>query len=1331
MQRRNFLKTVGSSGLLTLVSPKTIAQALVEASSGVELENAFRNPPMTARAYTWWHWMNGNVTKEGITLDLEAMKKAGLGGFQLFEAGSGIPKGPVESLSKEWLELMRHTIEESDRLGLEFAMHNCPGWSSSGGPWITPELSMQQMTWSELHIAGNQKLTVQLPKPLSKLNYYQDALVLAFPSLKGEGMAISKQLKRITSPQGEVQPETVIGLKPDGFDVQIPNEAKSTYLLFEFEAPVEIQSLTLATSATGGGGDLILEYSNDGSSFQKICTIHGGGGGWGSKGDEVTSVSFQNVRAKYYRLFANGSRHFSYIWFSGAPRFSNWMKKANYRGSGSQPEKGTANLSQEYTIDPKQVVNLTEYMDANGVLTWQAPTGDWTILRIGHSAVGQLNHSAPTAGTGLDCDKFSVAAFDFHFNQMFKNLMPFLEPLARKGKVGLLIDSYEMGMQNWTATLPKEFANRRGYDITSYLPAMTGRVVKDTDTTERYLFDLRRTHADLIRDNYYGRFDTLCKQHGIITYTEPYEGGPFVEMEIGKKLDINMGEFWSGITVLWPNYSLRRTIKLASSIAHIQGEKVVGAEAYTAEPGAGKWQQYPYSMKAIGDWAYTKGLTRFIFHRFAHQPHPTALPGMTMGPWGIHFDRTNTWWDQGAAWLQYIARTQSLLQQGTFVADIAYFNGEEVPVRSLNESELRPALPEGYDYDLIDRDTLLNKVKISNARLQVKGGPAYAVLVLPDKEEMSLELALKLQDLVEQGLILVGLPPKRTLGLGKEDEEQKLQQVVEKIWGGKNGERGLRKGKVYQGTSLEVVLKDKGLAPDFEYTATNAGAAINYIHRKTGDTDIYFIANRRRRSETIIGTFRSNLQPELWNSVDNTISPVPVYEVVNGRTQIPLHLDPAGSVFVVFRSKQATPGWSQVSKEGKPILSLKSSALAPATADTQAVNNFSIAFWVKPEVDIALTGEELFGPQRTDHYALFPSLSEAFATTGAAVGRNGVMIYERQGEEFVDVLSVPVAISGWTHFVLQYQNGIPIVHLNGTKIKAGNASGKKVLPSNGETSQKEGASFYNGEMSQPVLYTKVLNETAIASLFQQGKPKVVPPIVSFGKGKKPELLFWQNGHYQLHGNANNAKSIYIKALPNPIELAGPWKVSFPEGKGAPSQISLKTLHSLHIHPEPGVKYFSGTASYQMSFNAPALSLPNQRLYLDLGQVEVIATIILNGKELGILWKPPFYLDVTDAMRVGENKLEVRVTNLWPNRLIGDEQLPAENEYSKADFPGKFAKLFAGGIKALPDWYIAGKPKPAGGRITFTTWKHYQKDDPLLESGLIGPVVIRTAQGYVV
>lgn len=1221
MKRREFLKLSSATGLVTLITPAGIVQAFMP-SPVTSMQKSFINPPLSSGPYTLWFWMNGQVTKQGITLDLEAMQRVGIGGVFNFDAGTGIPKGSIQYLSPEWFDVKRHALKEAERLGMAFTMHNCPGWSSSGGPWITPELSMKQLTWSETYVTGGKQISINLTAPEKKLDYYRELVVLAYPTLNGE-----------TSPQ----------------------------------PPAKNKNL-----------------------------------------------------------------------------FTDWEKRGNYafNGRGLKDISSTGND----IIDPDKIIDVTQYMNKDGSLNWQAPEGMWTVLRIGFTSIGTLNRSAPDSGIGLECDKYDKAAIKFHFDKMMSSLLPVLGPLAKEGRMGLEIDSWEIGMQNWTAGFEKEFQQRNGYDLVKYLPAMTGRLVGDVDTTERFLWDLRRTQADLLADNYYGTFHELCRQHKIIAYVEPYDRGPMEEMQIGGRADGVMGEYWNGLSSIFQNnYTMRRTIKLASSIAHTNAQKIVGVEGLTAEPQSAKWQEYAFAMKPICDKIFTNGINRIIIHRYAHQPHPTAVPGMTMGAWGIQFDRTNTLWEPNKAWLTYLGRCQDILRQGLFAADLAYFTGEDAGVYTkVNRDELNPVSPAGYDYDVINAETILRKAKIINNRLVLSDGMSYGILVLQQYKTVSLELLKKVYEFINQGVIVIGARPVSAPGLKTHSAEStaEFNTICNELWGNDNAvgitEKQLGKGRLFWGMPLTEIFKAINLKPDFESSSLSGDAPVKYFHRTADDAEIYFITNQRRNEEQVVCTFRvKGKMPQLWDAKNGTIIPAPVFEIVDGRTNVTVTLEPYGSLFVVFKNSLNGDHLKTVMKDNTTVFT--STLFPPVKREVfpDVINNFTISFWAKPEMDVMLSPAFFLEGVKgswTDYYAVYPSsgknlYGEGHAVTGITVGRNGVGLWEHGNDWPVFVAGAKVDISGWAHIAVVYKEGIQSVYVNAIFIDRATNVHQYLHPATGQAFIEEGASYYNGDMTKPVLHKDSLPEDKIKQLASANLPaaaawsRIAEPA---GNGK-PSLLLWQNGKYTFSYASGKTTSAEIRGIEKSVMLSGAWTVSFPPKMGAPAKIILDKLMPLQKHSDEGVKYFSGTAVYSKNFIVKANEIKKgKRLFIDLGRVEVMAEILVNGKSAGILWSRPYVADITDLVKAGTNLLEVRVTNQWVNRLIGDEQKPAVDKYSNEGAGTPFAALSVGAIELLPEWYTKGESKPDNGRVTFTTWKHYQKNSPLLESGLIGPVVLRTA-----
>ena len=940
MDRRTFLKQASAAGLAVVGTPAGLFAARRAADARPDLSEAFLRPPAAAKPQVFWYWMNGNVTRDGITRDLEAMARVGIGGVVNFDGGTLIPKGPVVYLSPEWLELKIHAIREAERLGLEFAMHNCPGWSSSGGPWITPELGMQQLVWTETTVAGGTRVKAALPRPTERFGYYHDVAAIAFPAAPG-----------------------------------------------------------------------------------------------------------------------------------GAPRIADWQKKANVAfGVDGVAASSDATPS---GIAPGAIVDLTARMDAAGVLDWDAPAGKWTVMRFGHTAMGTQNRSAPDTGVGLECDKYSKAAIEFHFDRMMQRLLPVLAPLAAHGQAGLVIDSYEVGMQNWTADFPAEFRSRRGYDLLPWLPAMAGLGVGSAERSDRFLWDLRRTQADLLADNYYGHFAELCHRHGIAAWAEPYDRGPMEELQVGARVDVNAGEFWFGLSSIFQNNkTMRRTPKLAASIAHASGKRIVAAESFTGEPESGRWQEHPFAMKPLGDRIFSEGVNRIAFHRYAHQPHPDAAPGMTMGPWGMHFERTNTWWEQGREYLSYLSRCQALLQHGVFAADLAYVAEEDANrYTKVTRDELDPPAPEGYDYDVVNAETVVNRMSADprgTSRAVLPDGMSYRVLVLQHRGGIGLVLLRKLRELVQGGLVIVGRRPGRSPGLqGGRGDDEEVRRIAAEMWGDIDGgavtEHRFGKGRVVWGQALAAVLASLDLPPDFESSSRSGDAPLVFIHRRSAgndpEADVYFVSNQRRSREEVVCTFRvSGRQPEAWDPVTGAQAPLDVWQAGGGRTRVPLVLGPSGSMFVVFRSP-AAPRATAIDRGGTTLIGTRPFPARARARHERVASTFTIALWAKPENSVMLSTagfmEHVLDPW-TDGYAIYPPPGETLygaghATCGLAIGRNGVAVWEHASRVPVFGFAAPAALAGWTHVALVYRDGVPSIYVNGALAGRGTRS-----PSNRPPGRRRG-----------------------------------------------------------------------------------------------------------------------------------------------------------------------------------------------------------------------------------------------------------------------------------
>jgi hypothetical protein len=1093
-----------------------------------------------------------------------------------------------------------------------------------------------------------------------------------------------------------------------------PSADKPAVLLLEFSAPFEARAISILRKPEiphdlfDGPRDhppfIRLEASADGNNFNFVGNIRCPEL---RAMDTPATMSFAVVTATYYRLVFNSPSWLCEVELHNGPRLGGWPGKTDYThgdGTGETPPVEAALI-----IDPATVIDLSSRMDNKGNLQWSPPvnTYGWTILRVGHTSTGEQCAAHPDAGAGLEIDKFRKEAVDLHFTAFLDKLLERFKPWPGQGLKGITVDSWEAGKQNWTKDFPGAFRSARGYDIVSWMPALTGRITGSVSDTERFLWDVRKTHADLLAANFYGHYRDCCHQRGLEFAAEPYGDGTFDSLQAAQYLDTPMAEFWSRYIYGSDNYS-----RQAASAAHIYGRKVAAAEAFTGMPATAKWTDYPYSLKAEGDYFYTIGINRLVFHTFVHQPYSTGLPGMTMGPFGTHFDRNNTWTEQAYGWTGHLTRAQYLLQQGLTVSDVCYFKGD---TPGIGVPDVYTFLPQGYAGDVTGPDALLKPFTIKDGAMVLPDGMRYRLCILAPLKKILPSSLRQLKELVAAGMVLlVSSRPSQTEGRSATDET--IQQIAGELYGDLDGvnvkERRFGKGKLVWGKPLQQVLEEIGVPPDFTYTAARQDAAIHYIHKIAGDTEFYFISNHRRRKEQLVASFRvSGRQPEIWNSETGGRYDAALYETVNGRTILPLSLEPAGALFVVFRKNAGAASCTSVLKDGKELFSTKPYPLSQPGlyADTQ--NNFTVTAWIKPDTYAHAGKSMLFHPPEGETV-----YGNGHAAFGLSAGQNVIRIYERKRRAAKEVLAWNHPVEVWTFVAVVYNAGKPSLYVNGKLVAANTGSGDIVHPGMGTpASLEQFSSYFEGNYTEPQLSTEALSAAAIEKLYESGLPAPAMPSGIELKQVNGRLtaLAWENGHYSLDGKST--ASVGETRDCATATITGPWIVRFPAGRGAPAEISLPVLQSLHKHEDPGVKYFSGTAHYIKTLSiSKEYLLPGKKVFLHLGRVEVVVLVKLNGQTIGLLWKEPFMIDITGAAKAGSNELEVYITNLWPNRLIGDEQLPVENNYDVQHF-----------IEQLPDWYVKNQPKP-GKRVSFAVWHTYDSTDPLLESGLLGPVRLLVA-----
>ena len=1221
-----------------------IASALVLAAVAAGgLEATFLDPPREAKPHTWYHMMNGNVTKEGITRDFEALAEIGVGGVQMFDAGCNIPAGPLAFNSPEWFDMFRHAALEARRLGLEICIPNCSGWSSSGGPWNMPSNGMKRLVFSEKRLKGPVKFSGKLTREKKDSGFYEDIAVVAFPTPAAELVSY---------------PEVATSLEKDGFTLS--SEKPFTVSGFSYRLDFNfIWSLDLKAK---------IEVSDDGRTFRPSGTItvplsRSGGGERGlrfysfAKPQTLRAlrVKFtgQSALSRFAVVEAHPERK---VVLSGlaAKRFDVRMEV---------PLDTTATKADQ-RVAATAVRDITSLMRPDGTLDWDVPAGEWTVLRLGHVCNGRQNHPASDHGVGLEVDKLSASAMDYHFEQYVARLCRHLGPLAGDVATGfnnILVDSYEVGSQNWTQGFEKEFRRRLGYGMTPYYPVLAGHLVGSVDESERFLEDFRRVVAEMFAENYAGALAAKCHQYGLKLSLEPYGSCPADNLMYGRYADIPMGEFWSG-AASGDFETGAGNARYVSYLAHVWGRKYAATESFTASPDrGGRWMTTPFTIKAQGDRAYAEGVNRIIYHRFTHQPwaDDRYLPGMTMGRWGMHFDRNQTWWPYGRDWIRYQTRCQAMLQRGRFVADGLFYCGEHAPNQGGNSdgNTARPMrLPAGYAWDVCAKDAFM-ALKVVNGRVVAPGGTSYALLILPDEETMSPRVMTKLEELVAAGAKVCGAhKPRRAPGLvGYPRADGEIAARAEALWG-----KGVRT------CTPEEALASLGLGPDFASWEIPLGGrdGLGCIHRADDEADWYFVAMPNRTSRSFEVSFRmTGKVPEIWDAEHGEIREAALWHERDGRTYVTLDFPVSGSAFVVFRRKSA-PG------DGLSVVRVETEKVSPAPM-------------VRPadfRIDAALYGT-----------------------------------FKREGETG----------TGWT----------PVKTRDvAAPLRAALDAGRAVVANNGfaggdpapmEHKNLLVRGFANGK---PFCVFQREHETVRLPGLRMPADALPTWQVSMEKGKPTLLASRPTTVTVRDGNGRDAV-LSVGAVPAPVEVTGEWTVTFPNGflpnrlaKGAEETVTFPTLSDWACHALAGVRYFSGTATYRKTVTLPRVPAAGERIVLDLGEVKNFAEVTVNGKTLPVLWKPPFRVDITDVLPSAVLDLSVKVTNLWANRLIGDDVEHAEDCEWVGKVSAKGCKEI--GVKALPDWVKEGRKSPTG-RCTFTTWKHWDKHDQLLPSGLLGPVRLLT------
>lgn len=942
-------------------------QAVYAQQTAADVNAVFATPPEQARPWVFWYWMHAAVSKEGITADLESMKNAGIGGAYLMPIGDTsvkLPFGhPVRQLTPEWWDMVNHAMKEAKRFKLKLAMHFSDGFALGGGPWITPEQSMQKMTWSKRYVLSGSKDPIKLEQPESNEGYYRDVAVFAYPSKSTAAFAGHNIRPTVTTSTGITADFLAL---PDPGNKQSFKSDSTAWIRYQYPRPFTVRSVRIHI----GGNNyqalrLSLESSNDGVHFKKVTRLEPPRHGWQDT-DEDYTFSIPAATATYFRFVYDKtgsepgaedldaakwkpSLKVMGIYLNDEPVINQYEAK---NGSIWRVAANTTTLQvpDRDAIPLKTIVDLTDKMEQDGTLNWTPPAGNWAIVRIGHTSTGHVNATGGAA-KGLECDKFSQDAIKLQFDHWFAKAFEKTDPEVAKEVLKIFhVDSWECGSQNWSRNFLSEFRQRRGYDLRPWLLVMTGVPLESAATSEKILHDVRTTIAELIQTVFYTTLKKRAHEKGAAFSAESVAPTMVSDGLLHyQSVDIPMGEFWLNS----PTHDKPNDMLDAISGAHIYGKNIIQAEAFTTLRM--DWSEHPGNIKALGDRNFAMGINKMVLHVFAHNPFLDKKPGVTLDGVGLYFQRDQTWMRPGKAWIDYLARTAALLQLGTPVADIAVFTGEEVPRRSVLPDRLIQTLPgifgaaevayekeritnegqpmttipsgvshaaniadpgnyvntlHGYKYDCFNPHVLL-QMRVEKGRIVTPGGTSYAILVIPGKHAMnpnsrllSVAVAKKLKELVQNGATVI-MDKGFEAPVGFNEDPAMLTHILKVLYSAKN-----LKGRLIAAPFRQPDFRSLGLQKDVE--VLKGGDTIAWAHRCLADGELYFISNPFERKRKIEVAFRvTDGIPQLLDAVSGTVTTAVNWHRQGLRTVVDMELEPNASVFVHFKKapvSQLSPG---------------------------------------------------------------------------------------------------------------------------------------------------------------------------------------------------------------------------------------------------------------------------------------------------------------------------------------------------------------------------------------------------------------------------------------
>lgn len=871
--------------------------------SFASIEQGFRSIPDSVQTGVYWYWISDNISKEGVERDLEAMKVAGINRAFIGNIGiDGIPYGDHKLLSSEWWEVLHAALKKATELNIEIGIFNSPGWSQSGGPWVKSSQAMRYLASSDTIVAGPGRMQLTLP---SVGKDEQDVCVIAYPALD---KPVAEKSWAINKKSGQSSSSVLV------FD----KEATVRTLIYRVNTPFKTTAKLWVKK--GGKEELLRQFVIDRSNpalnvgFVPYAPV---------------VISLPETSASQFRLeMSEEGEAAGNVTLTSSPMMERYPEKSLAKMFQTPLpmwddylwEKQPAVSDASLMVSPDAIKNVTEF-SKNGVLDWEVPEGKWVIRRMAMLPTGVTNSPAAPEATGPEIDKMSKKHVAFHFDAFIGDILKRIPEADRKTFKVVVQDSYETGGQNWTDDMISVFKERYGYDPVPYLPVLEGTVVGNPDISDRFLWDLRRLIADRVSYDYVGGLRDVCHQHGLTTWLENYGhwGFPGEFLQYGGQSDEIAGEFWSeGSLGDIEN-------RAASSCGHIYGKRRVWAESFTS--GGPAFGRYPYQMKQRGDRFFTEGINSSLLHVYIHQPFEDREPGLDAW-FGNEFNRKNTWFSQMDVFTGYLKRCNFMLQRGDYVADVAYFIGEDAPKMT---GICTPELPAGYSFDYINGEVLLQRASVEDGRIVLPSGMKYRLLVLPQLETMRPEILQKIKELLQAGACVIGPAPKYSPSLSDYPAaDRKVQALASELWGDQTESvRTIGKGRLFMpATSLQPVLEALNVKPDMR---VNSGTPVLFIHRATDEGDIYFISNQSETPVDINPSFRvAGKLPELWNPLTAEIRLLPEFTCADGVTTVPVRLEGFESSFIIFR-KKGTP--SKTTARNYPVKEVLATVSSPWQVD--------------------------------------------------------------------------------------------------------------------------------------------------------------------------------------------------------------------------------------------------------------------------------------------------------------------------------------------------------------------------------------------------------------